>query len=193
MNKIRTTMVTAAIAGASIVGLAGVTGIADAATDSAVATPAAAAAAAAIGDADGADTATDTDRAERRAARQEARQTNRQEIADVLGLSVDDLSTELRGGATLADVAEANGVAVSDVVDVIVQQKTERIELAVENGRITAEEAAEKTVDLNERVQTRVDEGRPERGDGEGRRGNRGPRGGDVDTSVEAPAVEAEG
>ena len=190
MNKIRTTMVTAAIAGVSIVGLAGVTGIADAATDSAAATPAVAA----IGDADGVDPATDTDRAERRAVRQEARQTNRQEIADVLGVSVDDLSTELQGGATLADVAEANDVAVSDVVNVIVQQKTERIDLAVENGRITAEEAAEKTAELNERVQTRIDEGRPERGEGEGRRGNRGPRGGgDADVSVEAPAVEAEG
>jgi hypothetical protein len=181
MNTIRTTILTAAIAGGSIVGLAGVTGIADAAIDTDAASPAAAA----IGDANDEGIA-DTDRAERRAARQAARETNRQEIADVLGVSVEDLSTELQGGATLADVAAANGVAVSDVVDAIVQQKTERVDQAVENGRMTAEEAAEKTADLEERVQTRVEEGRPERGDGEGRRGGRGPRGGGGDAVVEA-------
>lgn len=165
MNKIRTTAITAAIAGGSILGLVGVTGIADAAvsTDDA--------SVAAVGD----DVEVDnTDRAERRALRQEARQEKRQEIADLLGVSVEELAEQIGEGATLADVAEANGVEVSAVVDLIVENKTERIDAAVESGRLTAEEAAEKTADLEERVQTRVEEGRADRGDGEGRGGERG-------------------
>ncbi|MGB3733528.1 MAG: hypothetical protein WA964_01130, partial [Ilumatobacter sp.] len=172
MNKIRTTAtkatLAAAIAGGSIVGLAGMTGIADAADDTAtetatelateLATDTAAPAAALVGE-DGDVPADDTDRSERRAARHEAREANRQEIADVLGITVEDLGEQLEADATLADIAEANGVDIADVVDVIVQQKTERIDLAVENGRITTEEAAEKTADLDERVQTRVEEG----------------------------------
>jgi len=183
MTKIRTTILTAAIAGGSIIGLAGVTGVADAAVDADTTTTAAAVV--------GEDGEVDPDRAARRAARQDARQVNRQEIADVLGVNVDDLAEQLQDGATLADIADANGVAVSDVVDVIVQNKTDRIDLAVENDRITAEEADEKIAGLEERVQTRVEEGRPERGEGEGRRGGRG--GGNADAAAEAPAADAEG
>lgn len=200
MNKIRTTVITAALAGGSILGLASVTGIADAAVDTDAtsetdtATPTAAVAAAQVDQTDTeADAQVDPDRAARRAARQEARQANRQEVADVLGVSVEDLAEQLQAGATLADVAEANGVAVSAVVDVIVQNKTDRIDLAVESERITAEEAAERIAGLDERVQTRVEEGRPERGEGEGRRGPRGQRGVDADATAEAPAPDTEG
>ena len=189
MNKIRTTILSAAVAGGSIIGLAGVTGIV-AATDTVTPTQTATDDAAADGPAalvgddeagDGTDLApTDAERAARREARQAARAANRQAIADVLGLESDDLFEQVRAGATLADVAEAQGVATSDVVDLIVEQQTERIDAAVEAGRLTADEAAEKVADLGERVQTRVDEGRPERGEGEGRRGGRGHRNGEL-------------
>jgi len=168
MNKIRTTIITAAIAGGSIIGIAGVTGIADAASsDAGDVAPAAL-----IGE-DG-ETVTTEDRAERRALRQEARAEKQQEIADVLGVSVEDLVAQKSDGATLSEIAEANGADVADVVAVIVENKTERIDAAVESGRVTAEESAEKLDGLEERVQTRVEDGRSERGDGEGRRGNRG-------------------
>lgn len=99
-------------------------------------------------------------------------------IASLLGMEIDELREAIRGGSTLADVATDQGVAVDDVVDVIVDAKTERIAGAVEDGRITQEQADEKLAELEERVTTRVNEGRPERGDGEGFRGRGGPRGG---------------
>lgn len=170
MNKIRTSILTAAVAGGSILGLVGVTGAVNAADDAVAESPAA-------GLVDDGTELTDAERAERREARQEARQADRQALAELLGVDVEGLVTQVRDGSTLADIAETNGVATSDVVDLIVDQKTDRIDQAVENGYITAEQATEKAAELEERVQTRVDEGRPERGEGEGRRGFRGDRG----------------
>ena len=184
MNKIRTSILTAAIAGGSIVGLAGVTGIADAATDTVAADAV---------NADG-DTLTQEERQERREERRAARQADRDAVADLLGLEGDALAEQLRGGATLAEVADAQGVATSDVVDLIVQLRTDRINQAVEDGYLTADQAAERLSDLEERVQTRVEEGRPERGDGEGRRGHRGHRDGHGETDVEVSTTDdAEG
>ncbi|MFT6393360.1 MAG: hypothetical protein ACJA14_002890 [Ilumatobacter sp.] len=164
MNKrIRTSLLTAAIAGGTILGVTQVGGVANAQVDDAPAP---------------AETTADddtTDKAARRAAHQEARQANRDEIASLLGLDSEALREQLQGGSTLADVAQAQGVETSEIVDLLVGQKTERIAAAVEAGRITEEEAAAKSAEFEERVQTRVEEGRPERGEGE--RGERGPRG----------------
>ena len=58
-------------------------------------------------------------------------------------------------------------MGVDAVVDLIVEQKNERIDEAVESGRIEATDADEMRAEVEERVTTRVNEGRPERGDGE--------------------------
>ena len=128
-------------------------------------------------------------------ARQERRQESAQAMAELIGVEVDDLQEWIVGGGTLAELAEQNGVSVDAVVDVIVDQKNERIDEAVENGRIEADEADEKRAEVQERVTTRVNEGRPERGEGEGfgPRGDRGPRGGGG-APADAPAADdAEG
>ncbi|MEP1124549.1 MAG: hypothetical protein ABJH68_11740 [Ilumatobacter sp.] len=211
MNKIRTGVLGALVAGGSILG---VTGIAAAATDTTSTDTTVVAPAPDTATDTDTDTASDepgqpggpdagpdvgTDRTERREAHRAEREADRQEIADVLGITVEDLGEQMRGGATLAEIAEANGVDVATVVDVIVQQRTERLDEAVANGRITAEEAAEITADLPDRVQTRVEEGLPRRGDGEGPRGgrdgscDRGPSEGDATgpaDDVEAPAAD---
>ncbi len=97
-------------------------------------------------------------------------------VAEVIGVDAETLRTELAGGATVADVATANGVEVEAVVDVIVTERTERIESAVERGRLTDDEAAERLAGLEEQVTTRVEQGRPD--DAQGLRGGqRGPRG----------------
>ena len=94
-------------------------------------------------------------------------------MADLLGIDVDTLGEQLRNGDTLAAIAEQNGVDTQVVVDFIVENTTERIDQAVENGRIDAAVAEERLADLEANVTIRVNEGRPERGDGEGF----GPRG----------------
>jgi len=162
-----TVLVGLALASATVVGAAG---IVDAATDANAASDATTVVALAT-PGDGADPADQAEREERREARRQDRQEDHAEVAALLGLDVADVGEQLRRGSTLADVAVAQGVEVSVVVDLIVEQKTERLDAAVADGRITQDEADEKAADLVERVQTRVEEGRPERGT----RGQRNP------------------
>jgi predicted DNA-binding protein YlxM (UPF0122 family) len=131
-----------------------------------------------------------------REARQDRREESAQEIADLIGVDVDALTDWLRNGGTLAEIAEQNGVEVDAVVDLIVTNMNERLDEAVANDRIDAEEADERRAEIEERVTTRVNEGRPER-EGIGPRGDRGPRGhghGHGGPDGDAPAVDdAEG
>ncbi|MBT7430045.1 MAG: hypothetical protein HN783_09565 [Ilumatobacter sp.] len=119
-----------------------------------------------------------------RGARSERRAERAQATADLLGIDVDELRAAFEDGQTLAQIAEANGVDVQTIIDAKVSAKTERINAAVEEGRLTEAEAAEKLADVEERVTTRVNEGRPERGE-RGERGDRPARG-------ERPAPAAE-
>ncbi|MGY1673023.1 hypothetical protein [Geodermatophilus sp. SYSU D00710] len=74
-------------------------------------------------------------------------------VAETLGLSEEELRTALEAeGATLASVAEAQGVAVEDLVAAIVGEAEERIATAVEEGRLTQEQADEWRADLEARV-----------------------------------------
>jgi hypothetical protein len=94
--------------------------------------------------------------------------------AEALGMTEDELRTALEPeGTSLADVAEAEGVEVDTLVDALVQAQEERIAQAVEDGRLTQEEADERLADLEARVTERVNSDDP----GRGHRG----RGGDAD------------
>ena len=95
--------------------------------------------------------------------------------AEFLGMEVDELRSQLRDGATLADIA---GSQTDALIDELVSQAEERIQEAVENGRITQEQADEKLADLEQRITDRVNGEAPERGPrGFGRRGPGGPGG----------------
>ncbi len=84
--------------------------------------------------------------------------------AEALDMSEDELRSALdTDGATLAQVAEDRGVAVSDLVDTLVAAEGERIAEAVEEGRLTREEADDRLAELAERVAERVEQPRPER------------------------------
>ena len=85
--------------------------------------------------------------------------------ATALGISVDDLRTELRDGASIAQVAEEKGVAIDTVIAAIVAERTETIEAKVTAGDLTREEADEKLADLTERVTEQVNATRAERPD----------------------------
>lgn len=196
-KRIRTGLLTAALAGGTILGATQVGGVVNAQVDD-------------VPTEQPADADTPADdltfeerreaRQERREARHEARLANAQEVADVIGVDVEVLHEWIRGGGTLAEVAEENGVSIDAVVAVLVEQQNERIDDAVDSGRIDADEADEKRAEVEERVTARVNEGRPERGAGEGGFGPRGhgghggPRGGGEGPPADAPAADdAEG
>jgi hypothetical protein len=77
-------------------------------------------------------------------------------VAEILGMEQDELRAELEGGATLAEIAEANGVDPDDLVDQLVADATERIDEKVAEGRIDEAEAAEKLADKTERIEDKV-------------------------------------
>jgi prolyl-tRNA editing enzyme YbaK/EbsC (Cys-tRNA(Pro) deacylase) len=74
------------------------------------------------------------------------------DLADVIGISTDDLRAALRDGQTLAQVAEANGVDRQQVVDALVANGTERLDAAVAAGRIDHATADERKASLPDRA-----------------------------------------
>ncbi|RPF28868.1 hypothetical protein [Georgenia muralis] len=97
--------------------------------------------------------------------------------AEALGLDEDALREQLVDGATLAEVAEAQGVPTAELVDALVAAAGERIDQAVADGDLDEERAADLRADLEGRVTTAVEEGLPMGGPGHGPGGHRGMAG----------------
>jgi hypothetical protein len=76
----------------------------------------------------------------------------------VLGITVDELRTELQSGKSIADVA---GDQTQAVIDALVAEATTRIEQGVTDGRLTREEADEKLAELSDRITEMVNNVRP--------------------------------
>ena len=83
-------------------------------------------------------------------------------VTDLLGIDGEELRTQLRDGATLAEIAEAQGVDAQAVVDELVGELDERLTNAVENGRIEQAEADQKLADAEARITDMVNNGRPD-------------------------------
>ena len=112
-----------------------------------------------------------------RAAQHEARQVDRaeraEELAATLGITVDELKTELRAGTSLADVAVEAGIDVDVLIDQIETQMTDRINQAVTDGRLDEALADQRLETLRDNITARVNGERPEgrQGQGPGQRG----------------------
>ncbi len=90
------------------------------------------------------------------AERQAARTEKVEALADAAGVTLEELEAARDSGTTLAEIAGDN---LGAVVDLFVERATERINAAVESGRITQEEADERLDGLEDRVTTRLEEG----------------------------------
>lgn len=123
-------------------------------------------------------------------AERQARQEEKlQGVADVLGVTTDDLRQAREDGVSLAELA---GDDLPALVDYMTEQATERINDAVADGKITQEQADEKLDGLDERIEDRLENGGGF-GKGHGRRGGHGhgPRGGGgFGGGADAPAAE---
>jgi polyhydroxyalkanoate synthesis regulator phasin len=94
--------------------------------------------------------------------------------ATALDMNPAELRTALEpDGTTLADVAEAQGVEVDTLIEALVTAERDRIAQAVEDGRITQDEADERLADLEARIIERVNSAdlHPGRGGGRGHHG----------------------
>ena len=83
--------------------------------------------------------------------------------ASYLGVTEDNLRTELESGKTLAQVAQAHGKSVDGLVDALVADAKEHIDAAVAAGRLTQTQADDVLANIRERVTARVNGQRPER------------------------------
>jgi hypothetical protein len=109
--------------------------------------------------------------------------------AAVLGMSEDDVREALRNGTTLKELAEQKGKSVDDLVAAITKSANERIDQAVEDGRLTQEQATEAKQRVADGVKNFVENGRPkppEFGKGFGR-GPWGDRHGDENDRTPFP------
>lgn len=88
-----------------------------------------------------------------------------EEVAEVLGLTTDELREGLRSGKSLTDLAEEQGVPVDDVAATLTAGMEERVADAVEEGKIDDEKAAEIEARFSEKLDDILNgEARPGRG-----------------------------
>jgi hypothetical protein len=83
--------------------------------------------------------------------------------ATYLDLTEEELYDALRDGKTLAQVAQDESKPVAGLVDAMVAASEERIDEAVEDGRLSEEQAAELRRDLEESITELVEGERSER------------------------------
>jgi hypothetical protein len=107
------------------------------------------------------------------------------EIAKVLGMSVDDLQAKLQAGKTLAQIAAEKKIDKATLIDKLVAACTSSLAAAVKDGRLTQAQADEFAADAKTRITAMVDQAGPGRmGQGMGgmRRGMGGMNESDDDT-----------
>jgi hypothetical protein len=82
-------------------------------------------------------------------------------VAEVLGMELEALMTELHGGKTMAAIAEAQGVDLSVVTGAAMAAHVERMAEAVEAGWLTQEQADEMTAMMAANIGSHFTEGMP--------------------------------
>ena len=88
--------------------------------------------------------------------------------ATYLGLTEAQLRTDLDGGKTLAQVAQAHGKSVGGLVDALLADAKQHVDAAVAAGRLTQSEANDLLNGLRDRITSRVNSRAPEGGPSEG-------------------------
>ncbi|GAB4287440.1 MAG: hypothetical protein Kow0067_12380 [Coriobacteriia bacterium] len=100
-------------------------------------------------------------------------------VADLTGLSTDEIAAERADGNSLADIAEANGVESDEVVSEALDVRKQLLDERVADGTLTQEQADLMLETMTERLGERIetDEVGPPSWGGPGRGGMRGGQG----------------
>ncbi|HFB52641.1 MAG TPA: hypothetical protein ENJ48_02995 [Anaerolineae bacterium] len=80
-------------------------------------------------------------------------------VADLLGMSVDDLTAELKSGKTLEEIVTEQGKTMADVATVIYDTAVEKLNQAVADGKMTQEQADTIEQRLAERRDACINDG----------------------------------
>jgi polyhydroxyalkanoate synthesis regulator phasin len=84
--------------------------------------------------------------------------------ASYIGISEEQLRTELEGGKTLAQVAQAHGKSTAGLIDALVAAAKKHVDEAVAAGRLTQAQADTMLNDLRDRITSMVNSQPPDRG-----------------------------
>lgn len=98
------------------------------------------------------------------------------DLAAAVGLTEAQLRSALQEGKTLAQVAQAEGISKSTLIDRLVAAANKRLDTAVSEGKLTQAEADQKKAGLRARITEAVDRVGPRTG-GPGHSGRGGPDG----------------
>ncbi len=82
-------------------------------------------------------------------------------LAELLGLTAEELRAELQDGKTLGDVAKAQEVEMEVVVEALMAPMAEKLAQAVEAGKLTQEEADEKQNLMQDKILNALEKGFP--------------------------------
>jgi hypothetical protein len=115
-------------------------------------------------------------------------------VASALGITTDELQQELRDGQSIADIAKAKNVDLETIADALVKDATAKIDQAVQDEKLTQEQADAIKADLKQRITDMLSGKLPELPDGMGPGGFRihgGPGGYGLDAPWPGSAEEA--
>jgi flagellar hook-basal body complex protein FliE len=95
-------------------------------------------------------------------------------VASALGVTEDELRTQLRGGKSIAQIAKDHNVDVDKVIDAVVNAAGAKIDQAVKDGKLTAQQAEKAKTNLRDRITRMMNGEGPGPMKGFGRLGRRG-------------------
>lgn len=80
-------------------------------------------------------------------------------LAAALGMTPEQLRAAVRDGQTVAQLAEAKGLTIEQLVDKVLAARQARVAEAVEAGRLTQEQADARLAQMRERLTERLQNG----------------------------------
>ena len=86
----------------------------------------------------------------------------RAEVAEALGITVEELRTQRQAGRTLAQIAADEGITKDTLISRLVAAAEQRLAAEVSAGRLTQAQADAREATLRDRITERVDSTRPE-------------------------------
>src|SRR4051812_48182087 len=86
--------------------------------------------------------------------------------ASVIGITADELHTQLEAGKTLAQIAESKGISQDTLVDKLVAAEKAELAAAVKSGKLTQAQADDMSANLKTRITDQVTHTRPMGGPG---------------------------
>ncbi len=95
----------------------------------------------------------------KRGGRGFAARPNLEALTETLGMSVEDLRAAWTEGQTLPEIAEAQGVTMADLAEAMYNSAVDRLQTAVDDGKLTQEQADTILQKLTDRYESCVNDG----------------------------------